>query len=290
MLQSDKVSIVLPTYNGAQYLRESLDSCLAQTHTNIEVIVVVDGSSDDTLAILSPYKDERLKIIAHEVNRGLPAALNTGFAVSNGDYLTWTSDDNRYAPRAIEVMLNFLQSHAAVGLIYAPYWEIDKEGKIIREPRRLHPDAILEFSPVGACFIYRRAVYEAIGNYNPNTPLFEDYEYWLRVSQVFKMESLDEPLYFYRLHEKSLTAQPGVYYKRWRLATQLKREKFGWPWRCYWLELAHIDIDESFSCYRQHEYAPIPRLITRALFRNPAWILNRGVVSIFMQALGWKKR
>jgi glycosyltransferase involved in cell wall biosynthesis len=290
MPRSDKVSIVLPTYNGAKYLKESLDSCLSQTYSTIEVIVVVDGSSDDTQTILSQYKDERLKIIALEVNQGLSVALNTGFAISNGDYLTWTSDDNRYAPRAIETMLNFLQSHAAVDLVYAPYWEIDSLGKTTGAYRVIPPDRIMDSNPVGACFMYRRSVYEAIGDYDPNTSLFEDYEYWLRVSQIFKLATLDEPLYFYRLHEKSLTAQPGIYYKRWRLATHLKREKFGWLWRRYWLELAYIDIDESFLCYRQRDYARIPRLVIRALFRNPAWILNRGVVSIFIRSLGWKKR
>src|SRR3989304_1114440 len=107
-VSSPKVSIVLPTYNGARYIRQSIDSCVHQTYRNIELIIVDDASTDNTPEIIASYKDERIKYFRHEKNMGLPHALNAGFAEANGDCLTWTSDDNYYAKEAIEKMLSFL--------------------------------------------------------------------------------------------------------------------------------------------------------------------------------------
>ena len=106
---SPKVSIVLPTYNGAKYIRQCINSCLNQTYNNIELIIVDDGSKDETPDIIKSYKDERIKYIMHARNLGLPYALNTGFRNAVGEYLTWTSDDNYYTKKAIETMLSFIK-------------------------------------------------------------------------------------------------------------------------------------------------------------------------------------
>lgn len=199
-----KVSIVLPTYNGDKYIRQSIDSCLNQTYQNIELIIVDDGSTEDIYKIIKSYKDKRIKYIRHEKNKGLPHALNTGFANSNGDYLTWTSDDNYYVKESIEKMVSFLESKKC-SFIYCDYYKFkdEKPSKISIEKL---PDvlAIEKINNVGACFLYSRKVKEAIGEYDPETVLAEDYDYWIRVSKEFSMHHLAEPLYFYRDHNKSL--------------------------------------------------------------------------------------
>jgi glycosyltransferase involved in cell wall biosynthesis len=108
MILHPLVSIVLPTYNGSRYIQQSIDSCLNQTYSNIELIIVDDGSTDCTEQIINSYTDNRIRYIQHQKNAGLPTALNTGVAHATGDYLTWTSDDNFYAPQAIETQLTFL--------------------------------------------------------------------------------------------------------------------------------------------------------------------------------------
>ena len=109
------VSIVLPTYNGSQYIRESLDSIIKQTCTDWELLIVDDCSSDHTLEIAREYasRDARITVIHNEVNRKLPSALNIGFAHAKGKYLTWTSDDNRYLPEALSVMAEYLDNSDA---------------------------------------------------------------------------------------------------------------------------------------------------------------------------------
>ena len=205
-----KVSIVLPTYNGAAFIRKSIDSCLGQSFKNVELIIVDDGSRDNVFSIVESYKDSRLKCIRHDQNRGLPEALNTGFRHSTGEYLTWTSDDNYYALNAIEEMVRFLHTYKHVDLVYAESYIIDEKDtceshKILRT----HPPDWLRIDDgIGACFLYKRKIYETVGDYNPKFFKVEDYEYWVRVwKNNFVMQRLLRPLYYYRFHGGTLTAK-----------------------------------------------------------------------------------
>ena len=200
------VTIVLPTYNGTKYLAESLASCLGQTHRRCELIVVDDGSGPEVHDLVAGCNDPRVRYVRHPVNRGLPAALNTGFAAAAGSLLTWTSDDNLYAPDAIEQMVTLLCTHLDVDFVYADAHEIDAAGKVVGPLRVEPPDWLRVKNRVGGCFLYRRSVYLAIGEYDPDAVLAEDYDYWLRVATRFTMQRLFRTLYYYRYHPKSLTS------------------------------------------------------------------------------------
>ena len=204
-MNTEKVSIVLPTYNGAQYLRQSIDSCLNQTYKNIELIVVDDGSTDRTPQIIKSYKDKRIKYIRHEKNKGLPQALNTGFANTTGSYLTWTSDDNSYFKEAIEKMLSFLKEKKG-SFVYCDYYILKNNNFSQRRLYRL-PDRVDlgNMNHIGPCFLYSRKVKETIGDYDPEVLLSEDYDYWIRVSKQFSMYHLKEPLYYFRMHHDTLS-------------------------------------------------------------------------------------
>lgn len=208
---SAPVSIVLPVFNVRRYLRQSIESCLNQTYPNIELLVVDDGSTDDLGSAVHAYRDSRLRLLRHDRNRGVAEALNTGFRVANGEYLTWTSDDNYYAGNAIEQMVRFLQTYPDVDFVYAEMHVVD-ERVGARSPRvwGIKPPEWLqarESNPIGACFLYRRRVYEALGEYDPTAFLVEDYDYWLRVSKYFHMQRFFRPLYYYRYHDDALTAR-----------------------------------------------------------------------------------
>lgn len=199
-----KVSIVLPTYNGARYIKQSIDSCLNQTFQNIELIIVDDGSTDETPQIIEPYKDKRIKYIRHKRNTGLPTALNTGFANSTGKYLTWTSDDNYYSEEAIEKELAFLRNNHC-SFVYCDFYKFDSDNSKLTVERLNDVPMLENGNGIGACFLYSRAVKDAVGDYDPQTRLAEDYDYWIRVSKKFVMQHLAEPLYFYRDNADSLT-------------------------------------------------------------------------------------
>lgn len=222
-----KVSIVLPTYNGSKNIRQSIESCLGQTHRNLELVVVDDGSSDDIFGILSTYNDPRIKYFRHRNNLGLAEALNTGFRSSTGEYLSWTSDDNYYAANAIEEMVRFLQTYPEVDFVYADWYGID-EKSTDQGPRILKnepPDSLKVDNFIGACYLYKKEVYETVGEYNPRTSLLEDYDYWIRVWKQFRMQRLFRPLYYYRFHQDSLTSKhsPAEIAEKVKLVKQLNR-------------------------------------------------------------------
>ncbi|MBP3768917.1 MAG: glycosyltransferase [Lachnospira sp.] len=203
-----KVTIVLPTYNGEKYIRESIDSIINQTYKDWELIIVNDCSTDSTIEIVNSYveADKRIKVISNEINQKLPQSLNIGFRVANSDYLTWTSDDNYYLPNAIYKMVNYMDNNHDCHMVVADMENIDDIGNVIGNFSPYDDELMLYNDCVGACFMYRRSAKESIGEYNPNWFLVEDYEYWLRF--LFKYGHIDrisEVLYRYRYHENSLT-------------------------------------------------------------------------------------
>jgi glycosyltransferase involved in cell wall biosynthesis len=202
-----RVSIVLPTYNGSKYIAQNIESVLNQTFADWELIVVDDCSTDKTGAIVLGCRDPRIHYCRNGVNCTLPRALNRGFRLASGEYLTWTSDDNWYAPNAIERMVSALDANPHIDLVASHFHRVDEDGKILSE-RTLEPAFMMQdVNPVGACFLYRRSALGKVGLYNPKFSKAEDAEYWMRMHRFgLKIAMIDEYLYFYRLHSQSLTA------------------------------------------------------------------------------------
>lgn len=207
---NDLISILLPVYNGAKYLRESIDSVLAQTYTNWELLIVDDCSRDETPEIAQEYvqKDTRIRYFRNQENLRLPRNLNKGFSLTKGDYLTWTSDDNRYHPTALERMHAALCANPTAQFVFASCRIIDGEGMpveynwVTQNSRK----EIVGSNPVGACFMYTRKAYEAVGDYDPELVLVEDFDYWQRICMRFPCVAIADILYDYRWHEGALTS------------------------------------------------------------------------------------
>lgn len=205
------VSIVLPTYNGTRYLDQAVRSCLDQTYTNWELIIVDDASTDDTPVRVAQYAatESRIRSVRHETNRKLPAALNTGFSLAKGEYLTWTSDDNCYRANALAEMVSFLISRPEVDVVYTDYTVIDEAGNPIKSVVVAPVEELVNRNCIGPCFLYRRTVQETLGSYAEDLYLAEDYDFWLRASALFQLQPLHKDLYLYRIHSSSLTSLQG---------------------------------------------------------------------------------
>ncbi len=214
------VSIVLPTFNGARWLDGAIDSCARQTYQNWELIVVDDASTDTTPQIIEEWqrRDSRIRGVRNAANRRVPGSLNRGFAEARGSYLTWTSDDNLFRPQAIGAMAEFLDGNAEVGLVYTDLTFIDDSGRPTSSMRVPDPGALAFTNSVMACFMYRRGVYEQVGDYDAGFELVEDWDYWLRALEHFRLAPLHRDLYQYRFHEGSLTST-----KRQRVDEQIER-------------------------------------------------------------------
>ncbi|MGI5817367.1 MAG: glycosyltransferase family 2 protein [Armatimonadota bacterium] len=290
------VSIVLPVYNGERYLRESVQSCLDQSFGDLELICVDDASTDGTAGVLAEVEatDPRIRCVRHSENRKLPAALNTGFDLASGRYLTWTSDDNLYYPHAIETMVSFLDTHGDADLVYAGYRTIDETGREVATT--MPPDLSTLFSRniIGACFMYRRRVHEALGGYREEMFLAEDYDFWLRAALAFRLLPLDEVLYTYRCHSSRLGRKfpRGVIEARRAALMDIAQEGRGLG--ASERARAHLSIAQASAAL---EDAPRVRASLRAaLAARPLWALRHAgrfpVVTALLgtRAAGWLRR
>lgn len=242
------VSIVLPVYNGERFLAESIDSVIAQTYQNWELIIIDDCSSDSSPEIAKRYAehDSRIHYYRNEQNLKLPRSLNRGFSLSKGNYLTWTSDDNQYLPQAIEKMLFFMKEKK-VDLVYAGSEIVDEQGQHVSYFSAA-PDtkrAIFSWNCIGACFLYTRRVYQEVGDYDESRFLVEDYDYWMRVCSRFEVFGINETLYIYRIHPDNLTntAKQGQIASRCETMLLCNAELFG-----------KLDNKQKFNLYSQLNY------------------------------------
>ena len=220
------VSIVLPVYNGEAFLREALDSILAQTHHRFELIAVDDGSTDASGRILDEVAaaDARVQVL-HQPNRKLPAALSAGFRRARGQYLTWTSADNRLAPDFLARMIAELERHPEWDAAWANEHIIGEDGELLRgaswyvgyqqPPGSGHVHFPVDPSElntwannyVGAAFLYRDRVATLLGDYSRFRFGTEDYDYWMRLNALLTLRHADftDPVYEYRFCSGSLT-------------------------------------------------------------------------------------
>lgn len=206
----------MPSYNRENYLPIAIESCLNQSFHDFELIIIDDCSKDRSFEIAKEYakKDKRVRVFKNKTNQRLPKTLNIGFGHARGEYFTWTSDDNYFAPEAIEVMVSALDHMSQTGLVYTDYTLIDDRGKIGKRIYQEPPEYLPIRDCVGACFMYRADVAEKVGEYNPEMVLVEDYDYWLRVGLETKLYHIPVSFYFYRVHDGALTQTRKVEIKK----------------------------------------------------------------------------
>lgn len=203
---NDMISIIIPVYNGKLYLAEAIESCLNQTYSNFELIIVNDCSTDTTLKIAEKYAldDRRISILSNEVNKKLPASLNIGHKRARGNYLTWTSHDNILKGNMLELLVHAIQETKA-DLVFSDYDVIEANGAY-RRTHHFGPVCNLPFgSCIGASFLYSKELFAGLGGYDETLHLLEDYDFWLRAALKYRFFHLKKTLYKYRVHTDNLT-------------------------------------------------------------------------------------
>ncbi len=232
------VSVVLPVYNGEKVLARSIDSVLNQSYRNLELIIVNDGSTDESLEIARRFaqRDSRVKIINQE-NQKLPTALSVGFRRAKGEFFTWTSADNIMLPDCIKVLVENLERKTDAAMVFGNMRLIDANDKIKRGhfwfekplfsgnvcfPKTTDRLNTYANNTIGAAFMYRRSAAFILEDYSRFKTNLEDYDYWMRMNSLLKIEHIDEekPIYLYRIHSESLTSHDkelGITRNRYKL-------------------------------------------------------------------------
>jgi glycosyltransferase involved in cell wall biosynthesis len=228
--EKDLVSIILPVYNGEKTISATIKSILKQSYKNFELIIVDDGSTDKTPAMLQKFKeaDTRISVITQD-NLKLPKALSKGFSLAKGEFHTWISADNIVHDNFIKELVEYLKGNKQVSMAYANMNLIDEYGNKIKYttwyPWELDPSVValpkstfyLNVYPnnfIGAAFLYRGLVTQILGDYAEDFFTVEDYDYWMRINELLELKhiSSDLPLYDYRFHSNSLTSKYSSYY------------------------------------------------------------------------------
>ena len=214
------VSILMPVYNGRDYLRPAIDSLLAQTFRNFELLIVNDGSKDDSQEIIDSYNDPRIVSLKQE-NQGVARSLNNGLKVAKGKYVRRHDADDISTPDSLQIQVDFLESHPDYVMVCNQQAFMTSNGKIARKHRvpntrffegKKQKDLTFDdfnvssSSPVvhgTAC--YRRQEVLDSGCYRPEFIVSEDNDLWLRLLEKNKIAILNECTYFMRIHGGSAT-------------------------------------------------------------------------------------
>jgi len=192
-------------FNGTNYLREAIDSVLSQTYANSELIVVDDGSIDDTWTVIQSY-GSRLCGIRKE-NGGVASALNCGIQKATGKYIAWLSHDDLFLPNKMESQVNFLQQFTRFKACYTDYYIIDENGNIITEvetpwyPREQAIRALFGRAYMhGSTMLIERTCFDRVGWFSERFRYTQDTEMWLRLLKEFEIGRVPEKLVKGRSH------------------------------------------------------------------------------------------
>jgi len=200
-----KVSVLMSVYNGEKYLSLAIESILNQSFSNFEFIIIDDGSTDGSEAIIQSYRDPRICFV-NQPNAGLSASLNKGIGLCKGEFIARMDADDIARPARFETQVNFLETHPDCALVGSAVQVIDGEGKNKWIMAHTRGDLetrwfILFDTPfIHSSVMLRRALLEQTGPYsqNPEFSFAEDYELWSRLAEKFEVANLSEPLLVYR--------------------------------------------------------------------------------------------
>lgn len=204
-----QLSVIMSTYNNASTVGDAVASILGQSFPDFEFILIDDGSTDNTGAILSGFADQRLKLLRNDTNIGLTRSLNIAIAISSGRYLARQDADDISMPQRFEKQFRFLDTHPDVALLGTARATLDNSGNIIATTKLPeHPDYnrfLKSNCLVHGSIMLRREVMEKVGGYNEDFRLSQDYELWLRIARTYRIANLLEPLYGVRRHSERIT-------------------------------------------------------------------------------------
>jgi glycosyltransferase involved in cell wall biosynthesis len=187
--QLPRVSVIIPTHNRKAFVQEAVDSVLAQTYEDFELIVVDDGSTDGTGKVLKRY--EKRLLYLYQANQGVSAARNNGLALAQGEFIAFLDSDDLWLPKKLAIQVAFMDQHPQAQICYTDELWI-RRGKRVN-PKKRHAKCSGEIyhhclplciiSPSSA--LMRRGLFAQVGTFDPGLPVCEDYDLWLRVAARF---------------------------------------------------------------------------------------------------------
>lgn len=190
------VSVIMVTYNRADYLKRSIQSYVEQNFKLTELIVVDDGSQDNTFSIVMDFmkKHDNIRYMRH-TNRNISLSKNAGIIASSGQYITFLDSDDMYKPDHISIRYEFMQQHPEIDMLEGGVTIIGNP--YVRDIENFNQNIHLSKCHIGATFFGKREVFIKLNGYNKKVEYSEDSVFWKKANQFFKLKKIDHPSYVY---------------------------------------------------------------------------------------------
>lgn len=212
-----KITVLMPVYNGEAFIREAIQSIIAQTYINFEFLIIDDGSDDQSVNIIKNYRDFRIRLKQNETNRGLVESLNKGIDLAKGEYIARMDCDDICFPERLAKQLTFMEQHLEVG-VCGTWIEFTDTGQVLQHPvehelivsgltqhnQLAHPSVMIRTAVLRQHHLY----------YDPYYTYAQDYELWVRMSKITRLANIPEVLVKYRIH-------PGQVSRKFRDAQEM---------------------------------------------------------------------
>lgn len=227
MIKSNpKISVIIPSYNHAQFVGEAINSVLQQTFQDFEILIIDDGSSDNSVAIIQTIDDPRIKFLVNEENHGAVYTTNKMIELASGDYMALLNSDDMWEPAKLEKQIRFLEENKNYGAVFTQAKIIQEDGTLL-EDRSHHYGSIFKqvnktrfewlyyFFDAGNALCHpsiliRKEVYHGVGLYNPLMASLPDFDMWVRVCLQFEIYVLPEKLVRFRILENDRNASSAT--------------------------------------------------------------------------------
>lgn len=289
------VSVILPTYNRAHLLERSINSVLGQSYKDLELIIVDDGSTDNTSQVAHRLSDDRVRYINLGENKGAPFARNMGVRQALGRFIAFQDSDDEWANEKLEKQVQMLAgSPDGVGLVYSGYWMVKNGTKKLMPPSSIRPkDGELHDVLLGGNFIstqtslVRALCFTGDGMFDERLPRLQEWELWLRISKHYQFRFINEPLVTTYLQPDSITSDSLRLVQAFEMILQKHDEDF----KTHRKSLAHVYYLVGGQLLCSNHAVPKQKTYLREAFRlDPTRAKYIILASITFLSQAWLER
>ncbi|MBR3627772.1 MAG: glycosyltransferase [Elusimicrobia bacterium] len=207
MTNNPLISVMMPTYNNGKYIKQAIESIYAQNYNNMEIIVVDDGSTDNTREILNQYKDVKYFYIEH---KGISVARNMALEKSKGEYIAFLDSDDYWLPNKLNTQMQYFKDHPDCQIVFTKYENIFENEELKKNKRAMHEKAIEDtFKQYLPSTVLKKELFDKYGAFDEKFSGIEDAEFIYRISMkgINIKHYIDKVFYIRRIHGKNITLQ-----------------------------------------------------------------------------------
>lgn len=203
------VTVYITNYNYGHFITQAIESVINQSYENIQILIIDDGSTDNSKEIIEAYGGYPNIDIVYQKNKGLNITNNIALNLARGTYIMRLDADDYLDSKAVEIMASALNSDINLGLVFPDYYIVNASGKTVEQVIRHDFEnevSLLDQPAHGACTLIRTKFLRDLGGYNENYKCQDGYELWIKFTQVYPVKNINKPLFYYRQHGSNLTS------------------------------------------------------------------------------------